>query len=88
MKRLIPDILSVVLLISPVIVINVFTASGAAAEWEIGFFTGIAIALLIFMIQLFWKQKNHRNIALNFQKDEFSFLKTLIEKLLPPKGVL
>jgi len=66
--------------------------------WLIGLFISISIVIMGFMFQLqrqmaqritelekVWKAHGQ---ALETQKDEINFLKGLIEKLLPPKGVL
>src|SRR3989338_576534 len=51
----------------------------------------IAVVVLGFMLRMQWqmhKKQAHIETTLETQKDELSFLKSLIEKLLPPRGVL
>ncbi len=60
-------------------------------RWILGLFVTITLVILGFVLRMQWQM--HRNqtqmeTTLETQKDELSFLKTLIEKLLPPKGVL
>ncbi|MBI3399769.1 MAG: hypothetical protein HY026_11155 [Deltaproteobacteria bacterium] len=60
-------------------------------QWMMGLFITVALFILGAMGKILWNQ--HKEItqiktSLETQKDELSFLKTLIEKLLPSKGVL
>ena len=51
----------------------------------------IYFIILGFVLRMQWqmhKKQTQVETTLETQKDELSFLKTLIEKLLPPKGVL
>ncbi|MEW6381105.1 MAG: hypothetical protein AB1611_16065 [bacterium] len=59
--------------------------------WMMGLFITIALAMSGFVIRMQWQmQKNQASMktSLETQKDEIAFLKSLIEKLLPPKGAL
>jgi uncharacterized membrane-anchored protein YhcB (DUF1043 family) len=54
-------------------------------------FITIALVMLGFVLRLQWqmhKEQAQMQTSLETQKDEISFLKSLIEKLLPPRGVL
>lgn len=67
------------------------SSGGELIEWMLGFFTGVALFLLGIAGWMFWNQQKKMTqieTSLETQKDELSFLKTLIEKLLPPKGVV
>jgi hypothetical protein len=60
-------------------------------QWMLGLFITIALVILGFVLRMQWQM--HRRQArmettLEVHKDEIAFLKGLIEKLLPPKGVL
>jgi len=60
-------------------------------QWMLGLFISVALIILGFVLKMQWQmQKRQTQIEteVNILKDEISFLKTLIEKLLPPKGVL
>jgi DNA-binding GntR family transcriptional regulator len=60
-------------------------------QWMLGLFISIALVLFGFMFRMQWqmqKRQAHMETALETQKDELAFLKGLIHKLLPPKGVL
>ena len=60
-------------------------------RWMFGTLVTIAVVVLGFMLRMQWQMhKKQANIetTLETQKDELSFLKSLIEKLLPPRGVL
>ncbi len=60
-------------------------------QWMLGLFITIALAILGFVLRMQWQmQKRQTRIetALETQKDEINFLKGIIEKLLPPKGVM
>ena len=64
-------------------------------EWIFGLFitisTTVLIALLGTMGRLLWiqhREMGHIKTSIETQKDELTFLKTLIEKMLPPRGVL
>ena len=60
-------------------------------QWMLGLFITIALFLLGIVVRILWNQRKQLaeiETSLETQKDEISFLKNLIEKLLPPKGVL
>ncbi|MBI3754826.1 MAG: hypothetical protein HY265_01510 [Deltaproteobacteria bacterium] len=60
-------------------------------QWMLGLFITIALFLLGIVVRILWSQRKQLaeiETSLETQKDEISFLKNLIEKLLPPKGVL
>lgn len=60
-------------------------------SWMLGLFISIAVIILSYVLRVLWvmqKQQAQREISLKNQKEEFAFLRNLIEKLLPPKGVL
>ena len=60
-------------------------------QWMLGLFITIALFLLGIVMRILWNQRKQLaeiETSLETQKDELSFLKNLIEKLLPPKGVL
>ena len=59
--------------------------------WMFGIFITTSMVILGFVIRMQWQmQKNQTRMdtALEIQKGELKFLKDLIEKLLPPKGIL
>ncbi len=59
--------------------------------WILGLFVTIALIIFGFVIRIQWemqKRQTHVETSLETQKDEMSFLKGLIEKLMPPKGAL
>ncbi|MBI5788469.1 MAG: hypothetical protein HZA78_06415 [Candidatus Schekmanbacteria bacterium] len=66
--------------------------------WILGLFISISTIILGFVVRMQW-QMNHQQArlekaleaqetSLETQKDELAFIKGLVEKLLPPKGVL
>ncbi|MEW6215832.1 MAG: hypothetical protein AB1478_11640 [Nitrospirota bacterium] len=60
-------------------------------QWMLGLFIAISLVILGFVLRMQWQM--HRRLtrvetSLETQKDEITFLKGLIEKLLPPKGAL
>jgi len=60
-------------------------------HWTIRIFITIALAILGFVVNMQWKMNKKQaqmETSLETQKDELTFLKNLIEKLLPPRGVL
>ncbi|MBI5746988.1 MAG: hypothetical protein HZA13_08290 [Nitrospirae bacterium] len=60
-------------------------------RWMLGIFITISLVILGFVLRMQWqmqKRQTQTETTLETQKDELSFLKTLIEKLLPPKGVV
>lgn len=59
--------------------------------WMLGLFITIAAIILGFnfrLLMLMQRRQTQMETSLETQKDEMAFLKNLIEKLLPPKGVL
>ena len=60
-------------------------------QWMLGLFITIALVILGFVLRMQWqmqKRQTRMDTALETYKDELAFVKGLIEKLLPPKGVL
>ncbi len=60
-------------------------------QWMFGFFITISLVILGFVLRMQWQMQRRQTVleaTLNAHKDELVFLKNLIEKLLPPKGVL
>ena len=60
-------------------------------QWMLGLFITIALVILGFVLRMQWlmhKRQTRMETILETHKDELSFLKGLIEKLLPPKDVL
>jgi hypothetical protein len=60
-------------------------------QWMFGFFIAISLVILGFVLQMQWQMQRRQTrleATLSAHKDELAFLKNLIEKLLPPKGVL
>ncbi|MBI5184185.1 MAG: DUF1640 domain-containing protein [Nitrospinae bacterium] len=60
-------------------------------RWMLGLFITIALVILGFVLRMQWQmhgRQTRMETTLETHKDELLFLKNLIEKLLPPKGVL
>ena len=60
-------------------------------QWMLGLFITIALVILGFVLRMQWQMQRRQTrmeTSLETYKDELAFLKGLIEKLLPPKGVL
>jgi len=60
-------------------------------QWMLGLFITIALVILGFVLRMQWqmhRRQTRMETILETHKDELSFLKGLIEKLLPPKDVL
>jgi uncharacterized membrane-anchored protein YhcB (DUF1043 family) len=60
-------------------------------QWMLGLFITIALVILGFVLRMQWqmnRRQSRMETMLETHKDELAFLKSLIEKLLPPKGVL
>jgi len=60
-------------------------------EWMFGIFITISLVILSFVLRMQWQMQKRMTTAetiLSSHSDELSFLKNLIEKLLPPRGVL
>ncbi len=60
-------------------------------QWMLGLFIMIALVILVFVLRIQWqmhKRQTRMETILDTHKDDLAFLKGLIEKLLPPKGIL
>jgi TolA-binding protein len=60
-------------------------------QWMLGLFITISLVILGFVLRMQWQMHRRQTrveTALETQKDEMAFLKSLIEKLLPPRGAL
>ena len=60
-------------------------------QWMFGLFITITLVILGFVLRMQWqmhRRQTRMETILETHKDELDFLKGLIEKLLPPKGVL
>jgi hypothetical protein len=60
-------------------------------QWMFGLFVTIALVILGFVLRMQWQMHQRQTrieTVLETQRDELSFIKRIIEKLLPPKGVL
>jgi hypothetical protein len=60
-------------------------------QWMFGLFITIALVILGFVLRMQWqmyRRQTRMETILETHRDEIAFLKGLIEKLLPPKGVL
>ena len=60
-------------------------------QWMLGLFITIALVILGFVLRMQWqmhRRQTQMETTLETHKDEIDFLKSLIEKLLPLKGVL
>ena len=60
-------------------------------QWMLGLFIMIALVILGFVLRMQWqmhRRQTRMETTLETHKDDLAFLKNLIEKLLPPKGVL
>jgi len=60
-------------------------------QWMLGLFITISLVILGFVLRMQWqmhKRLTRVETSLETQKDEITFLKGLIEKLLPTKGAL
>ena len=60
-------------------------------QWMLGLFISISLVILGFVLRMQWqmqKRQTSLETMLKEQKEEIAFLKNLIEKLLPPRGVL
>ena len=59
-------------------------------QWMLGLFITIALVILGFVLRMQWqlhRRQSRTETTLDMHKDDIAFLKGLIEKLLPPKGV-
>lgn len=60
-------------------------------QWMFGLFVTIALVILGFVLRMQWQMHQRQTrieTILETQRDELSFIKGIIEKLLPPKGML
>ena len=60
-------------------------------QWMFGLFITVTLVILCFVLRMQWQmQKRQTRIegAQEVQRDELAFIKGLVEKLLPPKGVM
>ena len=60
-------------------------------QWMFGLFITISLVILGFVLRMQWQMQRRQTrleATLSAHKDELVFLKNLIEKLLPPRGVL
>ena len=60
-------------------------------QWMLGLFITITLVILGFVLRMQWqlhKRQTRMETTLEAHKDALAFVKGLIEKLLPPKGVL
>ena len=60
-------------------------------QWMFGLFITITLVILGFVLHMQWqmhKRQTRMETTLEVHKDDIAFLKGLIEKLLPPKGIL
>jgi len=57
----------------------------------LGLFITISLIILGFVLRMQWQMQRRQTrleATLNAHREEINFLKSLIEKLLPPKGAL
>ena len=60
-------------------------------QWMFGLFITITLVILGFVLRMQWqmhRRQTRMETILEAHKDDLAFLKGLIEKLLPPKGIL
>ena len=60
-------------------------------QWMLGLFITITLVILGFVLRMQWqmhRRQTRMETTLEVHKDDLAFLKGLIEKLLPPKGIL
>jgi len=60
-------------------------------QWMLGLFITISLIILGFVLRMQWQMQRRQTrleATLNAHREEINFLKSLIEKLLPPKGAL
>ena len=60
-------------------------------QWMFGLFITITLVILGFVLRMQWqmhRRQTRMETTLEVHKDDLAFLKGLIEKLLPPKGIL
>jgi len=62
-----------------------------ALQWMLGLFITITLVILGFVLRMQWQMHRRQTrieTILEVHKGDLAFLKGLIEKLLPPKGIL
>jgi len=60
-------------------------------QWMLGLFITISLVILGFVLRMQWQMQRRQTrleATLNAHREEINFLKSLIEKLIPPKGAL
>lgn len=60
-------------------------------QWTLGLFITIALAIFGFVLRMQWqmhRRQTQMETILETQREELSFIKKLIEKFQPPRGVL
>jgi len=60
-------------------------------QWMLGLFITISLVILGFVLRMQWQMQRRQTrleTTLNAHREEINFLKSLIEKLIPPKGAL
>ena len=60
-------------------------------QWMLGLFITISLVILGFVLRMQWQMQRRQTrleATLNAHREEINFLKSLIEKLLTPKGAL
>ena len=60
-------------------------------QWMFGLFITINIVILGFVLRMQWQMQKKQAImeaTLETQKEELAFIRRLVEKVFPPKGVL
>ena len=60
-------------------------------QWMFGVFITVALLIFGFILRMQWqmhRRQTQMETILETQRDELGFIKGLVEKLLPPKGVL
>ena len=60
-------------------------------HWTLGIFITIALAILGFVLSMQWqmhRRQTRMETVLETQRDELSFIRRIIEKFMPPRGVL
>jgi len=60
-------------------------------QWMLGLFTTLFLVIVGFILRMLWlmqKKQTALDAMLKTQREELSFIKTVIEKLIPPKEIL
>ncbi len=58
-------------------------------QWMFGLFIGISIIILAFVLRMLWlmqKRQVKLEATLSYEKEELSFIRNLVEKIVPSKG--